>query len=83
MSSVDIIRAWKDEGYRKSLSPEQQAQLPENPAHNIELNDADLDQMQGGGALTTDTLSLPCPTALFCTPTTDFACRLTLYTVCS
>jgi len=31
--SVDrIIRAWKDPDYRKSLSPEELAVLPENPA---------------------------------------------------
>lgn len=39
---MDIIRAWKDETYRQSLSPEDLAQLPENPAGLIELTDADL-----------------------------------------
>lgn len=29
---LDIVRAWKDRRYRKSLSAEQQAGLPEHPA---------------------------------------------------
>ena len=37
--SVDIIRAWKDEEYRQSLSTEELKQLPENPAGLIELSD--------------------------------------------
>jgi mersacidin/lichenicidin family type 2 lantibiotic len=37
MSNEDIIRAWKDEEYRNSLSEEHRAQLPENPAGLIVL----------------------------------------------
>lgn len=42
MSHLDVIRAWKDEEYRLSLSEAEQALLPENPAGLIELADADL-----------------------------------------
>lgn len=63
MSSVDIIRAWKDEEFRASLSPEAQAQLPENPANCIELDDAALDQMHGGAPMTV-TFD-PCVVSLF------------------
>lgn len=49
MSNVDVIRAWKDEAYRNSLSLEQRALLPENPAGMLELSDRDLDMMSGGG----------------------------------
>jgi mersacidin/lichenicidin family type 2 lantibiotic len=32
VSDLDVVRAWKDEGYRRSLTPEQLARLPQNPA---------------------------------------------------
>lgn len=48
MKSVDVIRAWKDEAYRLSLTEEQRAALPENPAGMIELNDIDLAAVAGG-----------------------------------
>jgi mersacidin/lichenicidin family type 2 lantibiotic len=48
-SIMDIIRAWKDEEYRLSLTEEQLALLPDNPAgHQIELSDADLESVAGG-----------------------------------
>ena len=43
-----IIRAWKDPEYRLSLSEEEQALLPENPAGAIELTDDDLEMAVGG-----------------------------------
>jgi mersacidin/lichenicidin family type 2 lantibiotic len=48
MSHEDIIRAWKDEDYRNSLSEEQRSQLPENPAGMVELPDADMERIAGG-----------------------------------
>ncbi|HEU5381222.1 MAG TPA: mersacidin/lichenicidin family type 2 lantibiotic [Ktedonobacteraceae bacterium] len=45
----DLVRVWKDEGYRQSLSDEQFNQLPENPAGALELNDAELESVYGGG----------------------------------
>ncbi|SRR5581483_8809681 len=50
--NIDIVRAWKDETYRRSLSQEQQAQLPANPAGELELSDAELQNVHGanGGA---------------------------------
>ncbi len=50
MSHVDIIRAWKDEDYCNSLSEEQRAQLPENPAGMVELPDEAMETIAGGGA---------------------------------
>jgi mersacidin/lichenicidin family type 2 lantibiotic len=66
MSRLDIIRAWKDEEYRLSLSPAEQAMLPDNPAGFIELPDVALEEVAGGrtelvltlgccGGLTSDT----------------------------
>ena len=45
---VDVARAWKDEEYRNSLTPEQLAALPPNPAGEVELTDTDLEQTVGG-----------------------------------
>jgi mersacidin/lichenicidin family type 2 lantibiotic len=42
MSNVDIIRAWHDLDYRESLSDEQRALLPEDPAGTIALGGVDL-----------------------------------------
>jgi mersacidin/lichenicidin family type 2 lantibiotic len=50
MAYQDIIRAWKDEEYRLSLSEEQRAVLPEHPAGLMELVDAELDNVQGAGS---------------------------------
>ena len=48
MSNIDIIRAWKDEEYRNSLSEEQRSQIPENPAGMTELSDKDMEALAGG-----------------------------------
>jgi len=48
MSHVDIIRAWKDEDYRLSLSDAQRSQLPESPVGLIELSDLDMGLLAGG-----------------------------------
>ena len=42
-----IVRAWKDETYRQSLSTEEQAMLPANPVGEIELTDAQLAAVYG------------------------------------
>jgi len=44
----NIVRAWKDETYRQSLSTEEQAMLPANPVGEIELTDAQLEAVFGG-----------------------------------
>jgi mersacidin/lichenicidin family type 2 lantibiotic len=49
MSNQDIIRAWKDEDYRLSLSEAERALLPEHPAGLIELAGAEMDGVGGGG----------------------------------
>jgi len=43
----DIVRSWKDESYRQSLSKEQLEMLPANPAGE-ELKDTDLEAVFGG-----------------------------------
>jgi mersacidin/lichenicidin family type 2 lantibiotic len=48
MSHLDIIRAWKDEEYRSSLSDAERILLPDHPAGLIELTKAELDKVTGG-----------------------------------
>lgn len=55
MSNIDIIRAWKDEDYRNSLSAEQRSQLPENPAGMLEMEDQEMQSLVGGKRLSTGT----------------------------
>ena len=69
MSYEDIIRAWKDEEYRMSLSEEKRAQLPEHPAGLIELTDTELELIGGGYGYGDDNgayESTPCTTSLAC-----------------
>jgi mersacidin/lichenicidin family type 2 lantibiotic len=44
MSNLNIILAWKDEDYRRSLTDAQRAQLPANPAGVIEFQDRNLEE---------------------------------------
>ncbi len=48
---LDIVRAWKDESYRASLSEDQLALLPANPIGEVELSDSDLAGVHGGAAM--------------------------------
>ena len=48
MSTLDIIRAWKDEEYRLSLDETERTLLPAHPAGLVELTDADLGLVAGG-----------------------------------
>lgn len=52
MNKHMIVRAWKDPGYRASLSAEQRESLPENPSGQslTELDDAELGEAVGGQA---------------------------------
>ena len=45
---VDIARAWKDPEYRKTLTPEELASVPKNPAGDRELTLDDLKTLAGG-----------------------------------
>ena len=43
MATIEIVRAWKDEEYRDTLTAEQLDQLPENPAGIIEFGQPQLE----------------------------------------
>ncbi|MCA9190010.1 MAG: mersacidin/lichenicidin family type 2 lantibiotic [Pirellulaceae bacterium] len=47
-SKVDVVRAWKDRSYRNSLSDDERAALPANPAGMMELSDEELGHVVGG-----------------------------------
>ncbi|HYO14892.1 MAG TPA: mersacidin/lichenicidin family type 2 lantibiotic [Thermoanaerobaculia bacterium] len=53
MSQERIVRAWKDEDYRDSLSEAERSALPANPAGLVEVRDADLKLTTGGHSDTT------------------------------
>lgn len=59
MTKIDVIRAWKDEEYYLSLTEEQRAALPANPAAAIEITDADLRGVSGGSGSTNTDCSFP------------------------
>jgi len=48
MSRIDVIRAWKDEAFRQSLSEAERAMLPQNPAGSVELTAAEAAAVEGG-----------------------------------
>ena len=50
MANVDVIRAWKDEEYRLSLSDAERALLPEHPAGLIRLRDDQMGSVLGGSS---------------------------------
>jgi mersacidin/lichenicidin family type 2 lantibiotic len=65
MSNIDIIRAWKDEEYRQSLSEEQRSQLPENPAGSLELAEQDMQNLVGGASTSLKNGSQPLQLSLW------------------
>ena len=48
MSHVNVVRAWKDEEYRLSLSEAERSRLPENPAGLLEQTEVELESATGG-----------------------------------
>jgi mersacidin/lichenicidin family type 2 lantibiotic len=71
MSNFDIIRAWKDEDYRNSLTEDQKSQLPENPAGMIDLSDEQMTSISGGESFVfTKALSCWSPDCSFRDPST-------------
>lgn len=74
MSPRNIIRAWKDEGYRLSLSEGERVGVPAHPAGLVELSDAELGDVSGA----TNTVGPICAmlTLGYCTPQcSSWSCR--------
>jgi mersacidin/lichenicidin family type 2 lantibiotic len=72
--TVNIIRAWKDAAYFDALSDAEKAQVPANPAGNIDI---DMSTVSGGGraAAASDRLAASCTnktsTCCHCTPSEE------------
>ena len=73
MNRNDIIRAWKNPAFRRSLTAAQQAQLPSSPVGNITLADQDLRSVSGGSSLTHCCTCAPLPASV-CTPCPPAQC---------
>lgn len=58
MSLNHIIEAWRDEEYRETLDSEARSLLPENPAGELELTEADLAEVGGGSVSITVTVTV-------------------------
>lgn len=65
ISDIDVVRAWKNEEYRNSLSEAQRAQLPENPAGMTEITDEEINAVLGGGCGWICTVTDDCPNSKF------------------
>lgn len=48
MNKLDIIRAWKDELFRKNLSSDELTYLPAHPSGEILLSDEEMSHVNGG-----------------------------------
>jgi mersacidin/lichenicidin family type 2 lantibiotic len=48
MSPGDVVRAWRDYDFWRSLSEGDRARIPENPAGVVELMDAEMEFVAGG-----------------------------------
>ena len=60
MNNINMIRAWKDAEYRASLSAEELAALPENPAGMVELPEEEMANVAGGLSYFTGTCGRVC-----------------------
>jgi mersacidin/lichenicidin family type 2 lantibiotic len=66
MSKLNIIRAWKDEEYRRGLSDAERACLPGNPAGAVDLtalSEAEMAAANGGMMHSTDRRGGACSVA--------------------
>jgi mersacidin/lichenicidin family type 2 lantibiotic len=52
MNLNHVIESWRDEEYRESLNDETRSLLPESPAGEVELSEADLASVDGGTTVT-------------------------------
>jgi mersacidin/lichenicidin family type 2 lantibiotic len=64
MSDLDIVRAWKDEEFRLSLTDDQRAMLPSHPAGPIEFDE----ELERDSAAMPTRMCLTRPLSSCCTP---------------
>jgi mersacidin/lichenicidin family type 2 lantibiotic len=68
MKQIDIVRAWKDETYRASLSDAERSALPAHPSGTVELDDSETDLVGGGMKPFPLTEINHCPTFMYNEP---------------
>lgn len=68
---IDVVRAWRDEEYRNSLTEEERASLPESPAGLATINDSVLRSVTGGCATM---MTLTCWSYCDCNSTRGDSC---------
>ena len=56
--NIDVVRAWRDEEYRNSLTEQERASLPENPAGIATVDNSALRSITGG----VRSVTTPCET---------------------
>jgi len=62
LNTEHVLRAWRDPEYFNSLSAEERAALPANPAAAFSLDDSLLASVSGGAfAAPTSAICTPCP----------------------
>ena len=61
MSELDIIRAWKDVSYRRTLNAQQLSQIPANPAGTIEIRESGRGLFLTPAPTCSRQISEPCP----------------------
>ena len=66
MTKRQIIRAWKDEDYRLSLSEAELSALPAHPAGFVELSDQSLGGVAGQEEEALPTFGVICITFFYC-----------------
>jgi mersacidin/lichenicidin family type 2 lantibiotic len=54
MSHINILRAWKDDAYRLSLTEAERTQVPQRPEGLTELTEGEMSRL-GGGCCEMDT----------------------------
>ncbi|MEV0731946.1 mersacidin/lichenicidin family type 2 lantibiotic [Polymorphospora sp. NPDC050346] len=69
-----LTQAWKDPGYRATLSLAELAGLESNPAGVIDIDDKSLDGVVGGTYTPTQVLYPSCRTCLTCGQSTCHTC---------
>jgi len=81
MTTDQIVRSWKNDSYRLSLSLDEQALLPDNPAGLSELTDAELLGIDGG-SFTTVLISIAVSIAICTGVDPPFTLMLSNRTIC-
>jgi mersacidin/lichenicidin family type 2 lantibiotic len=68
MTTLDVVRSWKDPRYRRSLSARQLQALPEHPSGAAILTDQELKAASGLMLIEDEFTAIT--TSIFCTTTT-------------